>query len=171
MRKSNIIVLFLLALTFAIGCVESSRGPAVCPEPFRGPAYGQQPEIRRQIAETAPVKEWGYKISDVRLSPDCQKILVVFASPGETNHSETILENDGFGRYKGSYFSEERNSALIAAYESTDYALRMNNIKELSEWASTNTGMSRPFISKNIVWPTYPTNAGLVQIVVTLPDR
>jgi len=144
MTRPIITTLSLLALTLFVGCVGQEKGPA----------YGQQQEIRRQIADTAPVKKWGYSIADVKLSDDAQKILVVFASPKGTNHTEVILEHDGFRRYSGTVFSEERKAAAAEAL----FVETTNNM--------ARAGAGLPFI------PDVQTNIDdSAQILVTIPDR
>ena len=149
MTKPNIITLLLVALTLIVGCSKNARGPA----------YGQKQEFQRQIANSVPVKEWGYSILDVRVSDDAQKVLVIFASSGGTNHTELVLENDGFRRYTGSFTSAERSAAAMAAFQS-DSATWQSNL-----WAHTQSPLATP------PSPTYPAFAGSTRIVVTLPDR
>jgi hypothetical protein len=82
----------LAAFTLLVGCAT----------PLRGPAYGHEQELRRQLAESVPVKDWGYRIQEMRFSADYNKALVVFVVPDSTNATEVVLEDDGFGRYAGS---------------------------------------------------------------------
>jgi hypothetical protein len=83
---------------------------AGCASTHRGPAYGREQEFRRQLADSIPVKEYGYTIKDLRFSPDYKKALVVFTHPGkqeglENSHQrpdwEFELKMDEFGRYRG----------------------------------------------------------------------
>jgi hypothetical protein len=67
----------------------------------RGPADRQAPEFRRQIGESVPVKEWGFKIQELRFSGDGHKVLVVLAEPGKNSTKEVVLQDDGFRRYYG----------------------------------------------------------------------
>ena len=93
-------VMLVSALALLIGCAS----------PRRGPAYGHQQEFRRQLAESIPVKEYGYTIKDLMFSDDYRKALVIFThtdnQAGLDNRQrrpdwEFTLESDGFRRYKG----------------------------------------------------------------------
>jgi hypothetical protein len=85
---------------------------AGCASPERGAAYGREQEIRRQLAESRPVKDYGYIIKELRFSPDYKKALVVFTHPGPKTETpdntsrrpdwEFVLTADEFGRYRGS---------------------------------------------------------------------
>jgi len=81
-----------------------------CASPRKGPAYGHQAEFRQQLAQTIPVKEYGYTIKDLRFTQDYQKASVIFVHPAnqpglDNSHRrpdwEFTLESDGFGRYRG----------------------------------------------------------------------
>ena len=75
---------------------------AGCAAPHRGPAYGHEGHFRQLLVNGPLVKECGYKVEDVRFSDDCQKALVFFSDPAETNAlRELLLEHDGFRRYVG----------------------------------------------------------------------
>ena len=92
--KTKSTLAILAAIAFLIGCATQHRGPA----------YGHEQEFRQQVGNSVPVKDWGYKIQDIRLSEDYQKALVVFdvPVPGQTNMlDEVVFEHDGFRRYKG----------------------------------------------------------------------
>jgi hypothetical protein len=82
-----------------------------CASPPRGAAYGREQELRAQLADSIPVREYGYVIQELRFSPDYKKVLVVFTHPGkqETNDNTTrrpnwefVLTADEFERYRGS---------------------------------------------------------------------
>ena len=92
----------LAAFTFLVGCTP----------PHRGPAYGHEQEFRRQLADSVPVKDWGFKIQDIRFSEDYYKALILFAVPGKTNMQETVLEDDGFRRYKGLTYDYDKMTAF-----------------------------------------------------------
>jgi hypothetical protein len=96
----------LAAFTFLVGCTP----------PHRGPAYGHEQEFRRQLADSVPVKDWGFKIQDIRFSEDYYKALVTFTVPGKTNVQETVLEDDGFRRYKGAVIDEEKIAAAMTGH-------------------------------------------------------
>ncbi len=81
----------LAAFTLLVGCATEHRGPA----------YRHEQEFRQQLTDSVPVKDWGYRIQEIRFSEDYRKALVIFAVPGKTTAQELILEDDGFGRYKG----------------------------------------------------------------------
>ncbi len=83
---------FLAIVALLTGCATQPRGPA----------YGHDREFRRQVELTVPVKDWGYRVQQIRFSADYLKALVVFAVPEQTNLTEVVLEDDGFGRYIGS---------------------------------------------------------------------
>jgi len=84
----------------------------------KGPAYGHTQEFRQQLAESVPVKDWGYKIQDVRFSEDYHKALVIFGVPGKNAVQDAVLEDDGFRRYKGSV----RDYDKVAAAKPGDLA-------------------------------------------------
>jgi hypothetical protein len=100
--KTPVIALLLGAvLTILAGCASSPRGAA----------YGRKQELRARLADSVPVREYGYAIKELRFSPDYKKALVVFTHPGtqETNDNRTrrpdwefVLTADEFGRYRGS---------------------------------------------------------------------
>ena len=83
---------------------------AGCASPQRGAAYGREQELRKQLAESIPMKDYGYTIKELRFSPDYKKALVVFSHPGnqaELDNTrrrpdwEFVLTADEFGRYRG----------------------------------------------------------------------
>ena len=76
----------------------------------QGPAHRHQTEFREELAQSIPVREFGYRIKDLRFSEDYQKALVVFAHPSNMASVpqnqrrpdwEFILEHDSFARYVG----------------------------------------------------------------------
>lgn len=76
----------------------------------RGPAYRYPAEFRDELAQSVPVREFGYRIKDLRFNEDYQKALVVFTHPSNLASVpqsqrrpdwEFILEHDGFTRYLG----------------------------------------------------------------------
>jgi hypothetical protein len=85
---------------------------ASCASPQRGMAYGREQEIRRQLGESRPVRDYGYIIKDMRFSTDYKKALVVFTHPEPKTETpdntsrrpdwEFVLTMDEFGRYRGS---------------------------------------------------------------------
>jgi hypothetical protein len=83
-----------------------------CASPQRGPAYGHEKEFRRQLAESIPVKEYGYTIKELMFSDDYRKALVIFTHPNSQARMsedynvrrpdwEFTLESNGFRRYRG----------------------------------------------------------------------
>jgi hypothetical protein len=88
----------IAALTLLIGCATQHRGAA----------YGHVQEFRQLLAESVPVKDWGYKIQDIRFSSDYRKALVIFTVPGKGAGQEVVLEEDDFRRYKGRVFDPDR---------------------------------------------------------------
>ena len=163
--------MLLGSITLFIGCAPKERGPA----------YGQQQEFRRQLADSIPVKEWGYAIADVRVSQDAQKVLVVFTLPGGTNGvSEAVMEHDGFRRFKGNITDIERKDAAKRAY-SADSAAR--SLAHSTATAAYHSNVMASIKSGDFTVSSYapPPNpggspvqslfkSGLASIVVTLPD-
>jgi hypothetical protein len=90
--KTKTVLGILAILALLTGCATQPRGPA----------YGHDLDFRRQVEECVPVKDWGYRVQQIRFSADYLKALVVFAVPEATNVTEVVLEDDGFGRYTGS---------------------------------------------------------------------
>lgn len=81
-----------------------------CASPERGAAYGREQELRRQLAESTPMRDYGYTIKELRFTPDYKKALVVFTHPdhrADLDNSrrrpdwEFVLTADEFGRYRG----------------------------------------------------------------------
>jgi hypothetical protein len=100
MKPFTIFTLLLVALTMHVGCAS----------PQRGAAYGREQEVRRQLAECIPMKDYGYAIKELRFSPNYKKALVVFThannEEGLDNSRrrpdwEFVLTADEFGRYRG----------------------------------------------------------------------
>ncbi len=89
--KTKSTVGILAILTVIGGCATHPKGPA----------YGNEREFRQQIEASVPVKDWGYRVQEIRFSADYHKALVTFAVPDKTNLTEVVLEDDGFRRYKG----------------------------------------------------------------------
>jgi len=83
-----------------IGCATTSS---------KGPAYRHEQQFRQQLAESIPVKEYGYTIKQLVFSQDYHKALVVFthshSKPGLDYATrpdwEFVLVLDDFGRYRG----------------------------------------------------------------------
>lgn len=86
------ISILALALT-CLGCATTANGPAA----------GREAEFKRLVVETGIVKNWGYKIAEVRFSGDYQKALVVLSHDASDKRIEAILEHDGFRRYSGRF--------------------------------------------------------------------
>ena len=86
-----------LRLALATFILSSGRSPLL-----RGADFAHADLVRQQIAESVPVKEWGYKIQDVRLSDDTRNFLIVLLTPGGVAPQDLILNEDGFRRYRGS---------------------------------------------------------------------
>ena len=72
-----------------------------CATQHRGPAYGHEQEFRQQRADSVPVKDWGYRIQEIRFCGDSHKVLVVRLEPGKSEVREFTLEDDGFRRFSG----------------------------------------------------------------------
>ncbi len=152
MTKSVVLTLLLTTLGLLAGCDRKEKGPA----------YGQELEFRRQITESIPVKKWGYSVTDIRVSDDAQKVLVVFASSGGTDHTEVVLQNDGFRRYRGTFDSAERIAAAMAV-EAAAYAAYNSNV--LARMAGGRVGDTPSFNAG-----AFMSNCS-APIVITLPDR
>ena len=77
---------------------------AGCASPQRGTAYGREQEVRRQLAATPPMRDYGYTIRELRFTPDYKKALVVFthADTKARPDWEFVMKEDDFGRYFGS---------------------------------------------------------------------
>jgi serine/threonine protein kinase len=82
------------------------------PEATFGPAYGHEQEFLRQLAESIPVREYGYTIKELMFTDDYRKALVVFthtndqARLSQDNRQrrpdrEFTLDSNGFRRYRG----------------------------------------------------------------------
>lgn len=93
-------VLVLVVLTMLTGCAT----------PQRDAAFEREQEIRRQLAHSIPIREYGYTIKELRFTPDYKKALVVFTHPDKQEgldhrHGrpdwEFVLTADEFGRYRG----------------------------------------------------------------------
>jgi hypothetical protein len=60
-------------------------------------------EFRRQLAESTPMREYGYTISELRFTPDYKKAVVQFTH-ADTNTRpgwKFVLVSDDFGYYHG----------------------------------------------------------------------
>ena len=66
---------------------------------IRAPAYRHEQQFRRQLTNSVPVKDWGYKIQEIRFSGDFHKALVLCLEPGAAEAREFTLEDDGFRRF------------------------------------------------------------------------
>ena len=100
MKKYITSALLVSTLAVLVGCACLHKGPA----------YGREREFRRQLAESIPVKDYGYTIKDLMFSDDYWNALVIFthtnSQPGLDNKQrrpdwEFTLESNGFRRYKG----------------------------------------------------------------------
>ena len=76
----------------------------------KGPAHRHQTEFREELSQSVPVREFGYRIKDLRFNEDYQEALVIFTHPSNMASVpqnqrrpdwEFILEHDGFARYTG----------------------------------------------------------------------
>lgn len=90
-RIAGSVVMGVIALMIFFGCASAAKK-----------VDSRKGVFLQQLAESRPVKEYGYSIRDVRFSKDGQKVLVVFNHP-ESNRPpwEFVLADDGFGRYRG----------------------------------------------------------------------
>ena len=74
-----------------------------CASPGKGAAYGHEQEFKQQLTESVPVKDYGYKIQDLRFSEDYKKAMVLFVHPDSKTRRawEFAFVSDDFGRYHG----------------------------------------------------------------------
>jgi hypothetical protein len=172
MKTLHTAAMLLGAITLFMGCDRKVLGPA----------HGQQQEFRRQVADSIPVKQWGYTIADVRISEDAQKVLVVFNLPGETNGvNELVLTNDGFRKYRGSIFDSATRKAAEREHWAADAVQRSNRWARMEEERS-NT-MARMQAGTRPIVPSFMPpddnarslsslfESGTASVTVTLPDR
>jgi hypothetical protein len=99
--NTTLLRLALAAFTLSTGC-----GPLL-----QGADLAHKDLIHQQIAESVPVKEWGYIIQDVRLSDDTHKLLIVLLAPAGAAPRDLILDDDGFRRYAGAMIDLARQEA------------------------------------------------------------
>lgn len=99
--KAETTLAILAAFTLLVGCATQHRGPAC----------GHEQEFRQQLADSVPVKDWGYKIQNLRFSEDYHKALVTFAVPGKTAGREVGLKEDDFRRYRGEVRDYDKKTA------------------------------------------------------------
>ena len=85
-----------------------------CSSHHNGAAAGHEELFRQQIAESLPVKDWGYKVQDIRFSDDYRKALVVFVTP-EMIQKDVVLDDDGFRRYSAGVIDLARQQAARSA--------------------------------------------------------
>ncbi len=93
MKPTTTAILLLVVFTILAGCTS----------PQRGAAYGREQEFRRQLANSNPMREYGYTIREVRFTPDYKKALVVFTHADTKTRPdwEFVLKEDEFGVYRG----------------------------------------------------------------------
>ena len=79
------ILAFLLGaiLTMFVGCAS----------PQRGAAYGREQELRRQLAESIPMKDYGYTIKELRFTPDTRRHWLCLPIPVNRRRSTTLHED------------------------------------------------------------------------------
>ena len=93
MKPLTTAALLFICLATLIGCVS----------PPRGAASSRENEFHRQLADTLPMRDYGYMLDVLRFSPDSKKALVVFTHPDTRTRPdwEFVLTEDEFGRYRG----------------------------------------------------------------------
>ncbi len=160
MKTLTTVMLFGMLALF-VGCDRNARGPA----------YGQQQEFRRQIADSIPVKQWGYSIADVRVSDDAQKVLVVFNLPGGTNGmNELVLTNDGFRKFRGSIYDSATGEAARREYWAAHAAQRSNRLARIqSRSPSEALSIAPPEEEVPSVGSLF--ESGKASVIVTLSDQ
>ena len=109
----------VLGVTILVGCATTGQGSA----------KGLETTFREQLAENRLVKEYGYRIDDVRFSKTGEKALVILnhSDPKARPHIELILKKDDFERYQGSTilpFATPSTSTLTSVIVSVDTAKR-----------------------------------------------
>jgi hypothetical protein len=161
MKELHTAAVLIVALTLFVGCDRKVRGPA----------HGQQPEFRRQIADSIPVKQWGYTIADLRISEDAQKVLVVFNLPGGTNGvNELVLTNDGFRKYRGIIFDMAARRIAERDHWATVAVQRSNQLARIqSRSLSQVPAFSPPEDDAPSLSSLF--ESGKASVIVTLPDR
>jgi hypothetical protein len=114
-RGTPVIIAAMLALLVGCAAPRSGRGQGDQADSGlvstnQGPAHRHAAEFRDELSQSVPVREFGYRIKDLRFNEDYQKALVVFTHPSNMAsvppHQrrpdwEFILEHDGFARYTG----------------------------------------------------------------------
>jgi hypothetical protein len=131
----------LAVLTLLVGCATQPRGPA----------YGHEQEFRRQIGESVPIKEWGYKTEQIRFSADYHKALVVFAVPGKTNVTEVVLEEDGFRRYRAGVTDWGRMEGTLTT---------LRSVRRSDAPVSTKSTLAALDSAKASICVTFPNTRG-----------
>ena len=93
MKPIFVSVVLVVALSMLAGCAS----------PPRGAAHKHEQEVRRQLANSVPMKDYGYTIKELRFSDGYKKALVVFTHPDTRSRPdwEFVLTADEFGRYRG----------------------------------------------------------------------
>src|SRR3954447_16149414 len=69
-RNPNTDMKVITTGTLLIAAISMLAG---CASPQRGIAYGHEQEFRRQLAQSIPMKEYGYTIKELRFTPDYKK--------------------------------------------------------------------------------------------------
>src|SRR5260370_25220766 len=82
-----------------------------CNSPLHAAGFAYKDLFRQQIEESVPVKDWGYKVQEIRLSDDSHKALIVLLAPARTIPQDLILNDDGFRRYTGGMLDLVRQAA------------------------------------------------------------
>jgi hypothetical protein len=95
MAKESIMKSLLRSVTLATAFTVL----AGCTTVDRGPAYGHEKEFRRQVADSEPVRDFGYKILSITFSEDFRKARLALAEPRDAGVRQVVLEDDGFRRY------------------------------------------------------------------------
>jgi hypothetical protein len=165
-KENKLLSAMLCAVALVVGCDRKERGPA----------YGHQEEFRKQINDSVPVKQWGYRVADVRLSEDAQKVLVVFNLPGQTNGvNELVLTNDGFRKYRGSIVDAATKDMASREYFAASAARQAARQSNMMAHFRTNQSGSPPPIEVQTPVENGSLKsmleAGSASVVVTLPDR
>ncbi len=141
-------------------------GGCATPSPYSGSPKAK--EFRKQIAQSAPVMEWGYTVQQLRFTADQRKALVIFAKPGGGT-VEVILEDDGFSRYRGAIWNEDLSEAYSreGGLKREVEALMAGTGRERKESPSNRMENARP--PENSKTPLRRLSDSHKTVVVTIP--
>lgn len=98
--------IFLLAVMIALSGCATRR-------PTEDGMHPSDAQVRQRLAEVPVLRDASVRAREVRFSKDGQTILVLLDLPADSKAvPELYLRDDGFNRYKGDFFAENRQSAM-----------------------------------------------------------